>query len=237
MRPDFAEARSNLLLTLQYQSGASLAELAAAHAVFEQVHAAPLRTAWRPSENVPDPQRRLRVGFISPDFGRHPVGYFLVSALESLDRTLCETLCYNDRLIKDELTLRLQAAAATWREAAGLDDRQLADQILRRQGRRSFRPGGPHRGQSTVSVRPQTGAPPSDLGGLRGYTGLKAIDYILADRYEIPPEAEAHYCERVLRMPQGYVCYAPPAYAPPVSPLPALDNGFTRSPPSITRPS
>jgi predicted O-linked N-acetylglucosamine transferase (SPINDLY family) len=62
--------------------------------------------------------------------------------------------------------------------------------------------------------------------GYVGTTGLSAMDYILSDRFEIPPEAEPYYCERVLRMPDGYVCYDPPAYAPPVAPLPALTKGF-----------
>src|SRR5262249_15847660 len=51
------------------------------------------------------------------------------------------------------------------------------------------------------------------------------MDYILADRYEILPEAEKHYSEKVLRMPDGYVCYEPPAYAPQVSALPAKKQG------------
>jgi predicted O-linked N-acetylglucosamine transferase (SPINDLY family) len=62
--------------------------------------------------------------------------------------------------------------------------------------------------------------------GYVGTTGLAAMDYILADRYEIPPQSEMYYCERVLRMPDGYVCYDPPAYAPPVSPLPAQEKGY-----------
>src|SRR5262249_49801149 len=61
--------------------------------------------------------------------------------------------------------------------------------------------------------------------GYAGTTGLQAMDYILADRYEIPPEAEPSYCERGLRLPDGYITYDPPAYAPPVSPLPALQKG------------
>ena len=61
--------------------------------------------------------------------------------------------------------------------------------------------------------------------GYVGTTGLQAMDYLLADRYEVPPGAEQHYQERVLRMPDGYVCYDPPAYAPPVAPLPALERG------------
>jgi protein O-GlcNAc transferase len=59
-----------------------------------------------------------------------------------------------------------------------------------------------------------------------GTTGLRAMDFILADPSEIPPEAEAHYCERVLRLPHGYVCYDPPDYAPHVSALPALENQY-----------
>ena len=54
--------------------------------------------------------------------------------------------------------------------------------------------------------------------GYVGTTGLTAMDYLLADRYEVPPGAERHYRERVLRMPDGYVCYDPPAYAPAVAP-------------------
>src|SRR5207237_7097524 len=59
-----------------------------------------------------------------------------------------------------------------------------------------------------------------------GTTGLMAMDYLLADRYEVPPEAEAYYSERLLRMPNDYVCYDPPSYAPAVSPLPAMKRGF-----------
>src|SRR5262249_1989097 len=62
--------------------------------------------------------------------------------------------------------------------------------------------------------------------GYVGTTGLKAMDYILADAYEIPSQAEAYYSEQVLRMPDGYVCYDPPVYAPSVSLLPAMANGL-----------
>ena len=59
-----------------------------------------------------------------------------------------------------------------------------------------------------------------------GTTGLEAIDYVIADPYEIPAESEPCYVERVLRMPQTYVCYDPPRNAPPVGPLPALAKGY-----------
>jgi predicted O-linked N-acetylglucosamine transferase (SPINDLY family) len=61
--------------------------------------------------------------------------------------------------------------------------------------------------------------------GYVGTTGLAAMDYLLADRWQVPPPAEVHYRERVLRLADGYVCYDPPADAPPVAPLPALQRG------------
>src|SRR5204863_1852537 len=87
---------------------------------------APLRTSWRPHENDRDPERRLRVGFVSPDFCRHPVGYFLIRALEHFDRGQWEMVCYSDRIVQDELTKRFQAAATIWHDVCGWSDQELA---------------------------------------------------------------------------------------------------------------
>jgi predicted O-linked N-acetylglucosamine transferase (SPINDLY family) len=62
--------------------------------------------------------------------------------------------------------------------------------------------------------------------GYVGTTGLEAMDYLIADRFHVPPGAEVHYRERVLRMPEGYVCFEPPVEAPAVGPLPALERGY-----------
>ena len=86
LKPDYVEAHSNLLFTLQYCTGVTPAALAEAHAEYDRRHAAPLRDAFAQHENVRDRQGRLRLGFVSPDLGRHPVGYFLVRVLENLSR-------------------------------------------------------------------------------------------------------------------------------------------------------
>ena len=225
LQPHFADVHSNLLVTLQYQAGVTSSELAAAHAEYDRLHARPLRTAWPPHANVRDPERMLRVGFVSPDFGRHPVGYFLIRCLENFDRGQCETVCYSDRVILDDLTARLRAAAALWRDVGGSSDEQLAAAILADRIDILFDLAG-HTARNRLPVFARKPAPLQvTWAGYMGTTGLTAIDYILADRHEIPPGAEAHYCEQVLRMPDGYVCYDPPGYAPPVSPLPALAAG------------
>jgi len=225
LKPDFNKAHSNLLAALQYRSGVTLAALATAHAAYDRTHAEPLRRSVPPHENSRDPQRRLRLGFVSPDFACHPVGFFLVRMLENLDREQCEIICYNDRLRLDRLTERLESAATTWRNVAGWSDPRLAEAIRADRIDILFDLAG-HTARNRLLVFARRPAPIQvTWAGYVGTTGLKTIDYLLADRYEVPPEAEASYCERVLRMPDGYVCYAPPDDAPAVAPLPALTQG------------
>jgi predicted O-linked N-acetylglucosamine transferase (SPINDLY family) len=230
LKPDFAEAHSNLLLGLQYCTGVTPAALAEAHAEYDRRHAAALRGAIVPHAGVRDSQGRrrvglLRLGFVSPDLGQHPVGCFLVRVLENLDREQVETVCYSDRAVKDDLTHRLQAAATQWRDVIGLSHQRLAEQIRADRIDVLFDLAG-HTGHNRLLVFARKPAPIQvTWAGYVGTTGLEAMDYLLADRYEVPPAAEGHYRERVLRMPDDYVCYDPPRYAPSVGPLPALERG------------
>ncbi len=227
LNPEYAVAHSNLLLTLQYCAGATPAALAEAHAEYDRRHAAPLCGAIAQHDNVHDRHSRLRLGFVSPDLDQHPVGYFLVRVLENLSQTQYETICYSDGIVKDGLTHRLQTAATQWRDVKGMSDQLLAEQIRADQIDILFDLAG-HTAHNRLLVFARKPAPIQiSWIGYEGTTGLTAIDYILADRHVIPIGSEHHYAERVLRMPHGYLCYDPPAAAPPVGPLPALAKGFT----------
>jgi predicted O-linked N-acetylglucosamine transferase (SPINDLY family) len=225
LKPDYAEAHSNLLFDLQYCPGVTPEALAAAHAEYDRRHAASLRGAFVGQEKVGDRRGRLRWGFVSPDLGRHPVGYFLVRVLENLSRKRQATICYSDRIVKDDLTHRIQAAVTGWRDATGISDQRLAEQIRADRIDILFDLAGHTAGHRLLVFARKPAPIQVTWAGYAGTTGLKAMDYLLADRYEIPAGAERHYQERVLRMPDGYVCYDPPAYAPAVTPLPALDRG------------
>ncbi len=228
LKPDFAVVHSNLLYATQNRVGVTLSELAAVHAEYDRLHAAPLRTAWPEHENDRDPHRRLRLGFVSPDFVRHPVGFFLIRVLENLDRDHCETVCYCDRILKDDLTARFQAAATIWRDVNGLSDRELTEEILADRIDILFDLAG-HTAHNRLLVFARKPAPIQITWiGYEGTTGLEAIDYILADSYTIPAGQELWYREQVLRMPRGYVCYDPPKTAPETGPLPAATNGYIR---------
>jgi protein O-GlcNAc transferase len=226
VEPENARVFGNMLVARHYQAGVTLAELAEAHAEFERRLAAPLRSHWRRHENSRDPDRRLRVGIVSPDFGQHPVGYFLIGVLENLDRREVEAICYSDRREQDGLTARCARAAATWREVSTLGDEEFSELVRSDRIDILFDLAG-HTARNRLLAFARKPAPIQiSWAGYMGTTGLAAMDYILADRFEIPPEAERFYAERVLRMPDGYVCYEPPDYAPAVSGLPAQRNNY-----------
>ena len=137
-----------------------------------------------------------------------------------------ETICYSDRTVKDELTHRLQAAATQWRDMGGMSDQQLAEQIRADRIDILFDLAG-HTARNRLLVFARKPAPIQITWiGYEGTTGLAAMDYLLADRYVIPEGSEQYCRERVLRMPDGYLCYDPPAAAPPVGPLPSLNREY-----------
>ena len=226
LKPDMFQVHDSLLLAMQYRTGITLRELAEAHADFEQQHGASLRATWKPHGNSRDGDRPLRIGFLSPDLYSHAVGYFLVRCLENLDPGQAFVICYSNSRRFDHLTKRIHATAKIWHEVFAWSDDRLAQQIRTDQVDILFDLAGHTANNRLLVLARKPASLQVTWAGYVGTTGLKAIDYILADRYEIPSGAERHYCERILRMPDGYVCYDPPYVAPPVAPLPAPAKGF-----------
>ena len=224
LKPDFAAVHSNLIFSLNYRPGVTLAELAEAHAEFDRRHAVPLPQNWLVDVSG-GATRRLRLGFVSPDFCQHPVGFFLIRALENLDRHEAEIVCYNDRGPADPMTSRFQAVASLWREVLGWGHERLAAQI--RDDRVDILvdlAGHTARNRMLTFIRKPAPVQVSWIG-YEGTTGLSAMDYLIADRCLAPPEAERHIREKVLRLPDCYLCFEPPEESPQVSPLPALRAG------------
>ena len=225
LRPDYAAVHSRRLFGMQYRPGMTPGELAQAHNEYDQRHGAKFRAAWHPYSNSFDLERRLKIGFISDGLGLHPIGNFLVGLLENVDKNQFEIVCYSDRMRKDALTARIQASVV-WHDVVQVSNEQLATRI-RRDGIDILIDLDAHSGRERLLVFARKPAPLQvTWAGYVGTTGLAAMDYLLADRWHVPVGTESHYSENILRMPDGYVCYQPPIYAPQVSPLPAENNGF-----------
>lgn len=226
LNPSLAEAHSNLLYCMLYQPGYDRAVVFAEYRKWNAQHAAPLAPKAHRHRNLPSPEKRLRLGFVSRDFHRHPVGYLTLSALEALDKNAFELTCYADVLHGDELTERFKQAAHTWRSIAGLQHDDVAARI-RDDGVDILVDMSGHGAGSRLLVFARKPAPVQVkwVGGQIDTTGLDAIDYFISDRIASPAGDDAWYSEEITRLPDGYVCYAPPDYAPAPAPLPALSQG------------
>jgi protein O-GlcNAc transferase len=225
LKPDYALAHSNYLNALQYRAQITPQELLQEHLAYQRRHAAPLQATWTPHANTAEPDRPLRIGFVSPSFGWHPAGRFLIRVLENLDRKQVLSYCYSDRTLRDPVAARFRVTAGEWRDVVGMSDEALAAKIRDDRIDILFDLAG-HTGPNRLPVFARKPAPIQITWlDYEGTTGVAAIDYLLADRYEIPPEAERWYSEKVLRLPDDYACYDPPADAPDVAPLPSLTSG------------
>jgi protein O-GlcNAc transferase len=226
LQPESSTLHSNYLFSHQHRLAVTPAELASLHAEWDRRHAAPLQSCWKPHDNVRDPARRLQLGFVSADFRRHALAYIFVRALEALDRQQCHTVCYSNQQVQDDMTARIRGAADVWRQSHDMSDEALAQQI-RSDGVDILFDLDGHTGGNRLAVFARKPAPVQITWlGSACTTGLSAMDYLLADRWQVPDGAEAHYREQVLRLPDGYYCYDPPEYAPQPGPLPALQQRY-----------
>jgi len=219
LKRDYTEAHSNLLLSAQYdpeQTPASLYEL---HREWDAMHGKPLPATFANDRN---PERQLKIGYISRDLGRHPIGYFMTPLLESHNPDQVKTFCYFDREQEDDLTVRLRGAAAVWRTTHTLSHAALFDQVRSDEIDILVDLSG-HMEKNRLPTFALKPAPiQMTWAGYVGTTGLSAMDYILSDSQQTPEGVDEWFSETIIRLPNDYVCYAAPDYAPPVGPLPAL---------------
>src|SRR5262249_4186479 len=176
--------------------------------------------------NHRDPERRLRIGYVSGDFHAHPVGYYLVGPLEAHDRSGSEVFCYTNDPIEDDVTARIAGATDHWRSIFGLNDDQAAELI--RQDEIDILvdlSGHTDKGRLRVFARQPAPVQVSWLG-YPGTTGMSAIDYLVMDPATAPPGAEDWVSEALVRLPGGRFCYSPPSYAPEVATPPSRPVTF-----------
>jgi len=226
VKPTYAEAHSNLVFTLHYHPGYDAAAIAQEHRRWNQQHAEPLKQYIQPHTNDRNPDRRLRIGYVSADFRAHASACFLVPLLEHHDLQQVELFCYAQVVESADMTRRFQRLAA-WRSTVGLSDEQAAQQI-RADGIDILVDLKLHTEHNRLLVFARKPAPVQATWlGFPGSTGLTAIDYRLSDPYLDPPGMdESVYSEQTLRLPDCFWCYDPlDGRDIPVNALPALAAG------------
>jgi len=227
LKPDFAAAHSNLIFTLQYQPGYDAKMIYEEARRWNQQHAEPLKNFIQPHHNNRDPERCLRIGYVSADFFDHASAFFLLPLFRHHDRRQVEVFCYALRANPDKVTQQMKDHVQHWRTTPGLSDAKVAAQI--RQDRIDVLVDLKlHTAENRLLIFAHKPAPVQVTWlGYPGTTGLDTMDYRLTDPYLDPPGlTDANYSERSIRLPDTFWCYDPLTDEPKVNAPPCLGRGW-----------
>jgi predicted O-linked N-acetylglucosamine transferase (SPINDLY family) len=223
--PSAPELIGMLCSTLNYVEGTNPAEVRALRERYGRMfgQAAPMVPGSAP--NSPDPDRPLRIAYLSPDFRLHPVAFFTESFLPYHDRERYETYCYYTSFKEDDMTRRIRAAAAHWRHMPVVPDPALVAQIRADRIDVLVELSGITGMNRLAALARRTAPVQATYIGSPASTGVPAIDYRLVDGITDPPGAEVHATERLVRIDGCFLCFRPPEDAPPVAPPPSAAGG------------
>ena len=224
--PGEVKVHSNVLLTLHCVADADPAEIFAEHRRWDEAHAQPLAQLIIPHTNDPQPERRLRIGYVSPDFREHSVAYFLENLLAHHDPAQVETFCYEDVTRPDAFTERLRGIAGHWRKIRGLSDAEAAE-IIRDDRIDILVDLAGHTADNRIPIFAHKPAPVQiNWLGYCGTTGMRAMDFRLTDALADPPGTTEHlHTETLIRLPHCAWCFRPSGDAPSHSAPPAVTAG------------
>ncbi len=225
--PNFELAYNNLLFCMTHNEAIAPDELFAEHRRFAAHFEAPLKPNWPRHENTRDPERTLRIGFISGDFCRHAVASFLEPVAAHLARDPKLSLyAYSNTYLDDGTTASLRKIFGHWRHVVGVSDDAIAE-MVRADGIDILIDLAGHTAHNRLATLARKPAPVQACWiGYPGTTGLDAVDYFIADRLWVPSDKfRSQFCEKIAYLPAVAPFVADPL-CPPVNALPALHKGY-----------
>jgi len=225
LAPEHAAAHGAALFTLHYDPLIDHAQLLEEHRHWARRHAAALDPGPRRFTRSLDPERPLRIGYLSPDFRRHPIAFFTAPVLEAHNREQYQAICYFGGKA-DAWTQRMRQAATLWRDVPGMSDVELAEQLQCDEIDIAVDLSG-HTAGNRLTMFARRPAPIAVTWlGYFNSTGMDAMDYIVVDDVIAPAGEPAPYVEKPLNVGGCYLTYTGPDYAPAVAPLPSRARGF-----------
>ena len=226
INPNKSLTYNNLLGSLIYASSATPQEISDVAKSFGRIIADPLLRTTSPVRDI-NPDRKLRIGYVSPDFRNHAVNYFFEPLLKAHDRDQFEVFAYSNTSKEDQVTERLKKEFDHWHnicyvkndDAADLIEKDKIDILVDLTG---------HTADNRLLVFARKPAPVQVTWlGYPATTGMKAMDYRITDPYAEPPGMTEHWnTETLWRLPSIFCCYQPHPNSPAVIDHPPFeDNG------------
>jgi predicted O-linked N-acetylglucosamine transferase (SPINDLY family) len=218
---------SNYAFASLYEPDISNEEVFEIHKEYGRRFAKPVPEPSRPHAHVRDPNRKLTVAYMSPDFRAHSVAYFFEPLMEKHDRSQFKIVLYSNTSRKDKVTEGLQRVADAWVETLGLTDDKFADKIREDQIDILVNLGG-HTSGNRLPVAARNVSPVQiEYLGYPDTSGVPAMHYRISDdRADPAGTADALCTEALVRLPDCFHCYRPFGRAPDPAPAPHVEKGY-----------
>ena len=218
----------NLISTMNYMPHMECGEIFNAHQKFgQQLELASKPIAARTNAtSETDTMRRLRIGYVSPDFKQHAVAHFIEPVLANHQKDGFEIFCYSNNTIVDATTRHLQSLVPHWRDITGMTDQEAAKKI-RDDGIDILVDLAGYTNLNRLMIFTLKPAPVQATWiGYPNTTGLSRMDYRITDTLSDPiGQTDSLHTEKLARLPDCFSCFAPPKESPEVGPLPARNSG------------
>ena len=228
IQPDYREADDNLVYAQLFHPAIDRARQAAELRRWNHRYAKPLAVEIHPCNADRSLNRRLRIGYVSPDFRDHVVGRNVLPVLTRHDRSRFQVFCYANVESPDALTNRFRYASHAWRYITGFSDADTAE-MIRRDRIDILVDLALHMAHNRLLIFARKPAPVQmTWAGYPGTTGMDTIDYRISDPHLDPPGADdsEFYAEKTLRLPHSFWCYDPLEIDLPANELPADEAGL-----------
>jgi len=225
LNPNHALVHSNLVYALHFLPGSNESAIAKERERWNQQFSEPLKRFLAPHANHRSPERRLRIGYVSPDFRDHVIGRNLLPLLKRHDSQNLELLCYSGAVRLDKLTEEFRQRAEGWRSTVGVGDEALAE-MIRRDGVDILVDLTQHMAGNRLSVFARKPAPVQvSFAGYPGSPGVDAVEYRISDRYlEAAPANERTGNKEQVCLIDSFWCYDPCGMELEINPPPSLEN-------------
>jgi predicted O-linked N-acetylglucosamine transferase (SPINDLY family) len=225
LKPSYTEAYSNLLMDLNYATSTTPTQAITTARKFGEFVTENTQMRFSNYQNL-SASKKLRVGFVSGDLRRHPVGYFLENVLSHINPDRIELVAYSASSIIDDLSKRITPLFSTWKSIYGQNNEVVAKTIHSDKIHILIDLSG----HTAYNRLPVFGWRPAPIQvswlGYFATTGLNEMDYLLGDPYVTPAEYDSHFTEKVWRLTKTRWCFTPPNVNINVAELPALNNGY-----------
>lgn len=227
LAPEAFPLQATRLMYLNYDPDRSREDLKREHVDFgnefkDRLPALPQEFADRSF----DPERKLRIGFVSPDFRAHSVAYFARPFFDAFDRERFDVTAYAHVPNDDAVTADLRELTTEWRDIVDWNNQRLAEQVRQDRIDILIDLAGLTRDSRLLAFTARPAPVQMTYIGYPNSTGLPQIDYRITDWTTDPEGLEDDYTETLIRLPGCFLCYAIPSHAPDLEPGPCEHRDY-----------